>query len=105
LTKVTSTAASIYCGYHQDKHGITQLGRIVLDGWLFGLIPETEDCAGWELARMQMLMDKVQGEWDKYGNLPSRLPPELRQRHTDLYTRAMTTAREKGWDPELGDED
>lgn len=102
---MTSTAASIYCGYKQDKHGMTQLGRIVLDGWLFGFIPETEDCAGWELARMQMLMDKVQNEWDKYGNLPSRLPPELRQRHMDLYARAMATAREKGWDPELDDED
>ena len=102
---MTSTAASIYCGYHQDKHGMTQLGRIVLDGWLFGIIPETEDCAGWELARMQMLMDQVQAEWDKYGNLPSRLPPELRQRHMDLYAQAMALARTKGWNPELDDED
>jgi hypothetical protein len=102
---MTNTPASIYCGYQQDKHGMTQLGRIVLDGWLFGLIPENEDCAGWELGRMQMLMDRVQQEWDRYGNLPSRLPPELRRRHTDLYTKAMVTARTKGWDPELGDED
>lgn len=96
---------NIYVGFHNDKHGITQLGRIVIDGWLFGFIPETEDCAGWELARMQILMDRVQVEWDKYGNLPSRLPEELRQRHAALYERAMTMAREKGWDPELGDED
>jgi hypothetical protein len=102
---MTSTAASIYCGYHQDKHGMTQLGRIVLDGWLFGFIPETEDCAGWDMARMQMLMDQVQAEWDKYGNLPSRLPPELRQRHMDLYDQAMASARTKGWNPELDDED
>jgi hypothetical protein len=95
----------VYVGLRNDKHGMTQLGRIVLDGWLFGLIPETEDCAGWDLGRMQILMEKVEVEWDKYGNLPSRLPPDLRQRHTELYARATAVAREKGWDPELGDED
>jgi hypothetical protein len=94
-----------YVGYHQDRHGITQLGRIVLDGWLFGFIPETEDCAGWDLGRMQILMDKVEHEWDKYSNLPSRLPPELRERHTALYEQAVTAARKRGWNPELGDDD
>lgn len=94
-----------YPGFNNDKHGMTQLGRIVLDGWLFGFIPETEDCAGWELGRMQALMDRVEREWDKYGNLPSRLPPELRQRHAELYGRAMEQARGKGWNPELGDDD
>ncbi len=94
-----------YVGLHNDKHGITQLGRIVLDGWLFGLIPEAEDCAGWEIGRMQGLMERVQSEWDKYGNLPSRLPQELRQRHAGLYDRAVQNARAKGWDPELGDDE
>ncbi|MDA8093884.1 MAG: hypothetical protein M0T84_08235 [Betaproteobacteria bacterium] len=98
-------SAETYAGFHQDKHGITQLGRIVLDGWLFSLIPETEDCAGWEIGRIQALMEQVEREWDKYGNLPSRLPPALRQRHHDLYARATAAARVKGWDPELGDED
>ena len=94
-----------YVGFHRDKHGITQLGRVVLDGWLFGFIPETEDCAGWDIGRMQALMDKVEREWDRYGNLPSRLPPELRRRHAELYARATEAARAKGWDPELGDDD
>ncbi len=94
-----------YVGFHNDKHGITQLGRIVMDGWLFGFIPESEDCAGWDLGRMQILMDKIEKEWDKYANLPSRLPPELRQRHAEIYTKAMAEARNKGWDPELSDED
>ena len=94
-----------YVGFRNDKHGMTQLGRIVLDGWLFGLIPETEDCAGWDLGRMQILMEKVELEWDQYGNLPSRLPPELRQRHTEIYARATVIAREKGWNPELGEDD
>jgi hypothetical protein len=94
-----------YVGFNQDHHGITQLGRIVLDGWTFGFIPETEDCTGWELGRMQMLMDKVQDEWDKYGNLPSRLPDDLRQRHLALYEKAMALAKAKGWNPELGDDE
>jgi hypothetical protein len=97
--------ASRYVGFHQDKHGITQLGRVVLDGWLFGFIPESEDCAGWEIGRMQALMDQEAREWDKYGNLPSRLPDDLRRRHADLYERAMAEARGKGWDPELGEDD
>lgn len=94
-----------YPGLHQDKHGLTQLGRIVLDGWLFGLIPETEDCRGWSLGRMQNLMEQVQGEWDKYANLPSRLPPPLLARHQQLYDGAISTARAKGWDPELGEDE
>ena len=96
---------STYPGLHNDKHGLTQLGRIVLDGWLFGLIPEAEDCAGWSVGRMQALMEQVQAEWDKYSNLPSRLPPELLKRHADLYGRAIQTARAKGWDPELGEDE
>ncbi|MDO9386121.1 MAG: hypothetical protein Q7T65_05385 [Thiobacillus sp.] len=94
-----------YPGFYEDKHGITMLARVVLDGWLFGFIPETEDCAGWQLGQMQTLADKIEAEWDKYGNLPSRLPPELRERHTVLYKMAVDRAREKGWDPELGEDE
>jgi hypothetical protein len=94
----------IYPGLHQDTHGMTVLGRVVLDGWLFGLIPESEDCAGWDLQRMQKLMNEVQARWDEYGNLPSRLPSELRERHAQLYDKATERARQRGWDPEL-DED
>lgn len=94
-----------YVGLNQDRHGITQLGRIVLDARLFGFIPEEEDCAGWDLARMQSLMERVNAEWDKYGNLPSRLPDTLRARHEQAYARAMEAARAKGWDPELGEDE
>jgi hypothetical protein len=93
-----------YCGFNADTHGITQLGRIVLDAWLFDLIPRSEDCAGWDLQRMQALMDQTNARWDEYGNLPSRLPPELVQRHTELYAWATERARQRGWDPELDDE-
>lgn len=94
-----------YVGLNQDRHGITQLGRVVRDGWLFGFIPESEDCAGWNLGQMQQLMDRVDREWDKYGNLPSRLPAELRERHAILYAQATERARDRGWNPELGDDE
>lgn len=92
-----------YAGFHHDKHGITTMGRLVLDAWVFGFLPETEDCAGWDLGQMQVLMEKVEAEWDKYMNIPSRLPPELQERHTALYQKAIDDARKKGWDPELDD--
>ncbi|GAB4204502.1 MAG: hypothetical protein Fur0019_05340 [Tibeticola sp.] len=94
-----------YAGLHQDQHGLTQLGRIVLDAWVFGLIADDEDCAGWPLGRMQALMEQVNARWDAYANLPSRLPPELRERHARLYAEAIERARAKGWDPELGEDE
>mgnify|MGYP000061769555 CR=1 FL=1 len=96
--------AKSYVGFHNDMHGMTQLGRVVLDAWVFELIPESEDCAGWSLPRLQMLMGRVETEWDKYGNLPSRLPSALRERHQRIYEQAVEQGRKKGWDPELGDE-
>lgn len=94
-----------YCGFHQDAHGITMLGRIVLDAWVFGLIPRDEDCAGWDLQRMQHLLQRVNECWDRYGNLPTLLPPELQQKHQEIYDWAMRRARERGWNPELDDEE
>ena len=94
-----------YCGLYQDTHGMTMLGRVVLDSWLFGFIPESEDCKGWDVARMQVLMNRVEAAWDQYGNLPSRLPPELRERHAELYARATERAQQLGWNPALADDD
>ena len=94
-----------YAGFHHDKHSLTMLARVVIDGWLFGFIPETEDCTGWSLGQMQALADKVDAEWDKFSNLPSRLPTDLRERHASLYDMATQRARSMGWDPELGDDE
>ena len=94
-----------YPGLHQDTHGMTVLGRVVLDGRLFGFIAETEECAGWDLQRMQNLMNQIEQVWDQHGNLPSRLPPELRERHAKLYGMATERARQRGWDPELGEDE
>jgi hypothetical protein len=50
-------------------------------------------------------MEQVEKEWDKYDNIPSRLPGELRQKHADIYAKAMQLAKNKGWNPELGEDD
>ena len=94
-----------YRGFNEDTHGMTLLGRVVLDAWLFELLPRSEDCAGWDLPRMQQLMSKVEARWDEYGALPSRLPPELRQRHAELYAWATARGRTLGWNPELGEDE
>ena len=94
-----------YSGFYQDSHGMTMLGRVVLDAWLFDLLPRSEDCAGWDLNRMQQLMDKVSQAWDAQGSLPSRLSSPLRQRHAELYTWAAERAQGLGWSADLGDDD
>jgi hypothetical protein len=93
-------------GARSDRDGgLTDIGRIVLDAWVFGILPETDDCAGWDASRIDQLYARVSEAWEPYGRLPSRLPPALRQRHTHLYAQAVQQAREQGWNPELGDDD
>ena len=94
-----------YCGFNAELHGITQLGRTVLDAWVFELLPRREDCAGWDLQRMQQLMGQVNARWDEVGMLPSRLPPDLQGRHAELYAWAAERARARGWNPELGEDE
>ncbi len=95
----------IYDGIDKDPKGaMNPTGNIIRDAWVFGLIPETETCAGWTVDGIEGLYDKVTKEWEKYGHLVSNLPPELAQRHSRIYQQAVKEARAKEWDPEL-DED
>jgi len=95
-----------YIGFELDENGgMTHLGRIVLDAWVFDILPENETCAGWTSSQMQILYEKVYAAWEPYAHLPSRLPEELRKRHTRLYEQAIATAKSRGWDPELNDDD
>ncbi|SET60265.1 hypothetical protein SAMN05216326_14212 [Nitrosomonas marina] len=97
---------SKYIGIEQDRHnGMTHLGRIVRDAWVFGILPESETCAGWDHSQMQNLYEKVHAAWAPYGHLPSRLPADLKDRHTRIYKQAIQTAKAKGWNPELGEDD
>lgn len=95
-----------YVGLRDDTHGgMSHLGRIVRDAWMFGLLPETETCAGWSASQMQNLYERVVLAWEPYAHLPSRLPPELRARHTRIYEEAIARAKALGWNPKLGDDD
>jgi len=97
-----------YVGINNDVNGgMTTIGKIIRDAWVFELIPETETCEGWNLAGIDSLLDKVNAEWDKYGCLVSRLPEQLRARHQRIHDEAINKARAAGWtgETETGDED
>jgi len=95
-----------YAGLRNDENGgMTNLGQIVKDGWLFGFIPEDDDCAGWNAGQIQVLYEKTHAEWEKYGHLPSHLPPDLLKKYMEIHETAIKHAKENGWDPELGDDD
>lgn len=90
-----------YMGIHNDPHGaMHSTGNIIRDAWVFGLIPETETCEGWLPQGLDALYDKVYKAWEPYAGIPSRLPPELLERHTRIYDAAVKRARELGWDPD-----
>jgi hypothetical protein len=98
-------ALQTYVGIDLDTNGgLTHLGRMVRDAWVFGILPETETCAGWDSSRMQNLYEQVYAAWEPYAHLPSRLPGEMREKHTRIYAEAIASARSEGWDAEL-DED
>ena len=33
-----NTNKMTYAGFHHDKHGVTMMGRVVLDSWVFGFV-------------------------------------------------------------------
>ena len=94
-----------YVGIDNDSHGMTEVGKIIRDAWVFELIPETETCEGWLFQGIDSLMDKVNAEWDKYGCLVSQLPPELRERHQRIHGSWIKKAKEAGWSGELETKD
>ncbi|MGB0866100.1 MAG: hypothetical protein ACPGSC_06295 [Granulosicoccaceae bacterium] len=95
-----------YVGIDNDIHGgMTTIGKLVRDAWVFGVIPETETCEGWNFAGMDALLDKVNLEWDKHGCLVSQLPAELASRHQRIHGAALGHAFDVGWSGELETED
>ena len=96
------TKPQTYIGIDQEIHGgMTAIGKLIRDAWVFGVIPESETCAGWNLARIDALLHKVNDEWDKYGCLVSHLPDELRERHQRIHGEAIIRARAAGWSGEI----
>ena len=95
-----------YAGMDQEEnHGMTMTGRIIRDAWVFGLLPEGDGFAGKSAGDMQNLFEQVHQAWEPYGQLPSRLPPELAQRHARIHAEALAHAKAAGWSAELGDDD
>ena len=88
-----------YVGIDEDIFGgMTSIGKIIRDAWVFGWLPETETCKGWNTQGVDALLDKVNAEWDKYGCLVSHLPEDLFERHQRIHGEAVKKAKELGWD-------
>jgi len=97
-----------YVGIDNDINGgMTSIGKIIRDAWVFELIDETETCEGWNLAGIDALLQKVNAEWDKYGCMVSQLPEPLAKRHHEIHAPAIQKAKAAGWsgEHETGDED
>jgi len=87
-----------YVGINNDMYGgMTTIGKIIRDAWVFGLIPETQTCEGWTVQGIDALLDKVNVEWDKYGCSIACMPSELRERHQRIHDEAIRRAKAAGW--------
>ena len=90
-----------YAGLSNDINGgMTMIGNVIRDAWMFEILPETETCEGWEISRIDVIHEQVNNEWDKYGCMVSNLPEELRARHKLIYDNAISQAKSRGWNPE-----
>ena len=95
-----------YAGIDKDTDGgMTAAGRIIRDAWAFGIIPETETCAGWNTQRLEDLWTRTHDEWEKYGHQVNQLPEDIRERYMRIQREAFDQAREVGWDASLNDND
>ena len=95
-----------YVGVQNDLNGgMTVIGKIVRDAWVFGLLDETETCEGWDGSRIDVILQKVNAEWDKYGCMVTQLPPELYERHQRIHDKAIAKAKAVGWGGEFETDD
>ena len=90
-----------YPGLENDMNGgMTTVGKVIRDAWLFDILPESETCAGWDISRIDVIYQQVNDEWDKYSSMVSSLPEDLKARHKRIYDEAIAKAKAGGWDPE-----
>ena len=88
-----------YVGLDKDINGgMTMIGKIIRDAWVFGILPETETCEGWTMSRLDALNHQVNDEWDKYSCMVSNLPPEILERHQRIHGEAIKLAKQAGFD-------
>jgi hypothetical protein len=94
-----------YVGIQHDEYGgMTPAGTLIRDAWVFGLLGEDENCAGWLPGQMQQLYDQVHTAWEPYGHMVSKLPPDLAARHQRIHGEAVARARALGWTPMMEDD-
>lgn len=90
-----------YVGLNNEINGgMTTIGKIIRDAWVFGIIPETETCEGWNMQGIDSLLQKVNAAWDQHGCLYSLLPDELKQRHDRIHNEWIERAKKAGWSGE-----
>ena len=95
-----------YAGIDKDINGgMTNIGKIIRDAKVFGLLEDDETCEGWVLSRFDALLMKVDDEWDKYGCLVSNLPKDLFERHQEIHNKAIKVANAAGWTGESETDD
>lgn len=95
-----------YVGVNNDINGgMTVIGKLVRDAWVFGLLNEDETCQGWNSNRIDGLLQQVNREWDKYGCMVSQLPPELYEKHQRIHNEAIVKAKKAGWSGEQETDD
>lgn len=91
-----------YIGIQNERNGgMTAIGKVIRDAWVFGIIEETETCEGWAFSRIDALLDKVNKEWDRFGCQVTQLPPELFEKHQRVHGKAIDLARTVGWSGEV----
>lgn len=95
-----------YAGIYNDKTGgLTPHGRVVMDAWVFEIIPVSETCEGWDASQMEELSGKVSAAWLQYENSPRNLPDDLRMRHAMLYEQARMRGESVSWDSNIDGDD
>ncbi len=98
--------AQPYVGIDNEPDGaMSRMGNIIRDAWVFELIPETQTCEGWSMGQLEALYEQVLKAWEPHGHMVSSLPDELRERHGRIYSRAIESAKEQGWNPDNALED
>lgn len=93
-------------GIYNDETGeLTTFGQVVMDAWVFEIIPASENCEGWDDSRMQALSDEVSAAWQPYENSPRNLPDDLRMRHAMIHEQARMHGERPDWDENIDGDD
>lgn len=79
--------------------GVSDIGALIRDAWVLGVLPEEQDCRGWPLTRIRQLRAEVTRAWQPYRHQVARLPAALRERYLRIHGRHTIAARERGWRP------